>query len=107
MDFSGVVEAVGPGVAPQFAAGDEVFGTKDVAGGAFAEYVNAPASNIVKKPPSMSWEDAASLPTSGMTALQALRMGRPVESDQRLLINGASSGVGMFAVSSPKKWART
>ena len=97
MDFSGVVEEIGPGVA-NFAAGDEVFGTTDTAGGAFAEYVSAPAKNIVKKPATVSWEEAACLPTSGMTALQALRLGSPVRAGQRVLINGASSGVGTFAV---------
>ena len=75
-----------------------MFGTTDTAGGAFAEYVSAPAKNIVRKPATVSWEEAACLPTSGMTALQALRLGSPVRSGQRVLINGASSGVGTFAV---------
>ena len=74
MDFSGVVEEVGPGLA-RFAAGDEVFGTTDTTGGAFAEYVSVAAKNIVRKPATVSWEEAACLPTSGMTALQALRLG--------------------------------
>ena len=97
MDFSGVVEILGPDVA-QFAPGDEVFGTKDIAAGAFAEYVSVPAKQLAHKPPKMSWEEAAALPTSGMTALQALRLGRPVQPGTRVLINGASSGVGTFAV---------
>ena len=97
MDFSGVVEEVGPGLA-RFAAGDEVFGTTDTTGGAFAEYVSVAAKNIVRKPATVSWEEAACLPTSGMTALQALRLGSPVRAGQRVLINGASSGVGTFAV---------
>ena len=56
------------------------------------------AKSIVRKPATVSWEDAACLPTSGMTALQALRLGSPVRAGQRVLINGASSGVGTFAV---------
>ena len=97
MDFSGTVEVLGPGVTG-FALGDHVFGTKDVACGAFAEYVSVPTTNIVKKPDKVTWEEAAGLPTSGMTALQALRLGRAVKPGQRVLINGASSGVGTFAV---------
>lgn len=97
MDFSGVVEALGPEVT-EFARGDPVFGTKDVALGAFAEYVSVPVKNIARKPDRVSWEEAAGLPTSGMTALQALRFGRAVKPGQRVLINGASSGVGTFAV---------
>ena len=97
MDFAGVVDALGPGVA-SFSPGDEVFGTTDVAAGAFAEYVCVDQNQVTRKPQKLSWEEAAGLPTSGMAALQALRCGRPVEAGQRVLINGASSGVGTFAV---------
>ena len=97
MDFAGVVEAPGPGV-DQFAHGDEVLGTADVAAGAFAEYVSVPAKFITRKPQKVGWLEAAGLPTAGMTALQAVRLGRPVAAGQRVLINGASSGVGTFAV---------
>ena len=97
MDFSGVVEEVGPDVA-RFAPGDQVFGTADVAAGAFAEFVSVPAKHLAHKPQKVSWEEAAALPTSGMTALQALRLGKEVTSGQRVLINGASSGVGTYAV---------
>lgn len=97
MDFTGVVEALGPD-AEQFAPGDDVLGTADVACGAFAEYVCVPVKNVVRKPKCVCWEAAAALPTSGMTALQALRTGRALKSDHRVLINGASGGVGSFAV---------
>ena len=73
MDFSGIVEALGDGVEQSFARGDEVFGTADVAGGAFAEYVSVPAKHLASKPQKVSWQEAAGIPTSGMTALQALR----------------------------------
>ena len=69
MDFSGVVEALGANV-EQFAPGDDVLGTADTACGAFAEFVSVPASHLVKKPKNVSWEQAAAVPTSGMTALQ-------------------------------------
>ena len=98
MDFSGVVHAVGSGVECNFSEGDEVFGTADTKCGAFAEYVSVPATNLVRKPEKVTWEEAAALPTAGMTALQSLRTGRPVETGGRVLINGASSGVGTFAV---------
>jgi len=98
MDFSGVVHAVGSGVECNFSEGDEVFGTADTKCGAFAEYISVPATNLVRKPEKVTWEEAAALPTAGMTALQSLRTGRPVETGGRVLINGASSGVGTFAV---------
>lgn len=98
MDFSGIVETVGSGDVKQFAPGDCVLGTTDVACGAFAEYVCVPAENIVRKPENVDWEAAAALPTAGSTALQALRTGRKVAEGDRVLINGASGGVGSFAV---------
>ena len=101
MDFSGVIEAVGADVS-DFSTGDEIFGTTDTAGGAFAEFVNVPATHLVRKPNNVTWEQAASLPTAGMTALQSLRIGRPVEKGQRVLINGAFGGVGTFAVQRAK-----
>lgn len=97
MDFAGVVEAIGSNV-ERFAPGDDVLGTADVAGGAFAEYVCVPVKHVVHKPKNVDWEAAAALPTSGQTALQALRTGRRVMNGQRILINGASGGVGTFAV---------
>ena len=97
MDFSGVVEAVGSGVG-LFAPGEEVVGTADVACGAFAEFVSVPSNFVVKKPKDVDWEAAAALPTAGQTALQALRLGGAPAAGDSVLINGASGGVGSFAV---------
>ena len=97
MDFSGVVAAVGTGVT-RIAVGDDVLGTADTACGAFAEYVSVKDDMIVRKPASIDWEEAASIATAGQTALQALRTGRAIEEGDRVLINGASGGVGSFAV---------
>lgn len=94
MDFAGVV--VEP--SGEFAAGDEVLGTADVACGAWAEFVSVPAAHLIRKPPEIDWPTAAALPTSGMTALQATRLGRPLSSESKVLVNGASGGVGHFAV---------
>lgn len=97
MDFSGVVEAIGTGV-DRIAVEDDVLGTADVACGAFAEYVCVEAASVVRKPPGVDWEAAATVATAGQTALQALRTGRAVVKGDRVLINGASGGVGSFAV---------
>jgi NADPH:quinone reductase-like Zn-dependent oxidoreductase len=95
VDFAGTVEAVGKNVT-QFKSGDEVFGGR---GGAFAEYVCPRATRAVAlKPPSISFEDAASVNIAGITALQALRDKGKVQAGQKVLINGASGGVGTFAV---------
>ena len=102
MDFAGVVEELGSGV-EGFAPGDEVLGTTDTACGAFAEYVSIPSQYIVKKPGNIAWETAASIATSGQTALQAMRLGRVVTKDSRVLINGASGGVGSIAVQLAKQ----
>ncbi|MDX6475941.1 MAG: hypothetical protein QOH95_1452 [Gaiellaceae bacterium] len=92
-DFAGVVEAVGDGVV-DFAAGDEVYGSQ---GGAFAEYVVATRA-VDRKPANLSFEEAAAVPLAGLTALQALRDHGGVKPGQRVLVNGASGGVGTFAV---------
>src|SRR6184192_3267317 len=95
VDFAGTVEAVGKNVT-QFKPGDEVFGGRD---GALAEYVCPRASRAVAlKPASVSFEDAASVNIAGITALQALRDKGKLRSGQKVLINGASGGVGTFAV---------
>lgn len=93
-DMAGTVEAVGRSVT-QFAPGDEVFGAP---AGSFAEYVTAPERSLAKKPPRLSFEQAAAIPIAGFTALQALRDKADVQSGQRVLVNGASGGVGTFAV---------
>lgn len=91
-DVAGEVAAVGPGV-EAFAPGDEVFGL--VNGGGFGEYVCAPAGRFARKPANLSFEQAAAVPLAACTALIAVR---DVEPGQRVLVNGASGGVGTFAV---------
>ncbi len=95
VDMAGQVEAVGKNVT-QFKPGDEVFGGKT---GAFAEYVCARADRaIVLKPANLTFEQAASVPIAAITALQGLRDKGHVKPGQKVLINGASGGVGTFAV---------
>lgn len=92
-DVAGVIDAVGKNVT-QFKPGDEVFG---VCNGSFAEYCLA-KSSVAIKPQNMSFEQAAAVPVAAVTALQALRDSGKVHSSTNLLINGASGGVGTFAV---------
>ena len=97
-DVAGRVEAVGRN-ARQFQPGDEVFG--DLAGhgnGSFAEYVSAPERAFALKPANLSFEEAAAVPMAAVTALQGLRDEGHIHPGQRVLINGASGGVGTFAV---------
>lgn len=97
-DVAGDVQVVGRNVT-QLQPGDEVFG--DISGcgwGGFAEYVCARADVLALKPPSMTFEEAASLPQAGVLALQGLRIGGPIEPGQSVLINGAGGGVGTFAI---------
>jgi NADPH:quinone reductase-like Zn-dependent oxidoreductase len=95
VDFAGTVEAVGKNVT-QFKPGDEVFGGK---GGAFAEYVCPRADRAVAlKPAEITFEQAASVNIAGLTALQGVRDKGKVQPGQKVLINGASGGVGTFAV---------
>jgi len=93
-DVAGVVVAVGEGV-DRFSVGDEVFGTAD---GSFAEYALAEASTLARKPRSVSFEDAAVVPVSGLTAHQAVHDSGRVAAGQRVLVIGASGGVGGYAV---------
>jgi NADPH:quinone reductase-like Zn-dependent oxidoreductase len=93
VDFAGVVEAVGKNVT-EFKPGDEVFGTK---GGAVAEYVCARKDRVALKPANVTFEQAGAVPRAGLTALQGLRAGK-IHAGQRVLINGASGGVGTFAL---------
>jgi NADPH:quinone reductase-like Zn-dependent oxidoreductase len=98
LDVAGIVEAVGDSVS-RFKPGDEVFGDISSNGfGGFAEYVCASESAFAFKPASLSFEEAAAVPAAGMTALQALRDKGKVRAGQRVLIHGASGGVGSFAV---------
>src|SRR6266404_2374546 len=95
VDFAGTVEAVGKNVT-NFKPGDEVFGGR---GGAFAEYVCPRATRAVAlKPSNVTFEQAASVNIAGVTALQAIRDKGKVQPGQKVLINGASGGVGTFAV---------
>jgi NADPH:quinone reductase-like Zn-dependent oxidoreductase len=101
VDYAGTVEAVGKNVT-QFKPGDEVFGNKS---GAFAEYLCARADRaIVLKPPNLTFEQAASVPVAALTALQGLRDKGHVQPGQKVLINGASGGVGTFAVQIAKSF---
>jgi len=96
-DIAGRVEAVGRNVT-QFRPGDEVFGELSRCGfGAYAEFAAAPETALASKPANLSFEEAATLPTAGCTALQGLRKGR-IKRARSVLINGASGGVGTFAV---------
>lgn len=92
MDFAGVVEEVGPGVGGMVQVGDEVFGEVE---GAFAEYVRVPAHLVAHKPSSLTFEQTATLPLAGNTAWMGLR---DLQAGQKVLINGASGGVGLMAV---------
>jgi len=95
-DVAGQVESVGRNVT-QFKPGDEVFGGA-IGIGAFAEYACVPESASVMKPDRMTFEQAASVPVAGLSALQGLRDKAQVQPGQRVLINGAAGGVGTFAV---------
>jgi NADPH:quinone reductase-like Zn-dependent oxidoreductase len=95
VDYAGTVAAVGKNV-KNFAVGDEVFGGRS---GAFAEFLQVRADRgIAKKPANMSFEQAAAVGIAGVTALQALRDSGGLQAGQKVLINGASGGVGTFAV---------
>jgi NADPH:quinone reductase-like Zn-dependent oxidoreductase len=94
-DIAGVVEAVGEGVT-RFRPGDELYGTKGP--GACAEYVVIPERALALKPVGVTFEEAAAVPMAGLTALQGLRDFGRLESGQKVLVNGASGGVGTFAV---------
>ena len=97
-DIAGRVEAVGRNV-KQFKPGDEVFGDISAGGwGGFAEYVCAHEDALVLKPANLSFEEAAAVPMAAVTALQGLRSKGGIQHGQKVLINGASGGVGMFAV---------
>jgi len=93
-DIAGTVEAVG-GAVTRFKAGDDVFGWTS---GAFAEFASAPEDHLAAKPARLSFEEAAALGVSATTALQLLRDDGKVTAGQKVLINGASGGVGTYAV---------
>ncbi len=101
VDYSGTVEAVGKNVT-NFKPGDEVFGGKN---GAIAEYICVLADRaVVLKPSNMTFEQAASVPVAAITALQGLRDKGKIQTGQKVLVNGASGGVGTFAVQIAKSF---
>jgi NADPH:quinone reductase-like Zn-dependent oxidoreductase len=99
-DYAGTVAAVGRAVT-RFGIGDHVFGDSP---GALAEYLTVPADRAVRKPANLTFEEAAAVPVAAMTALQALRNKARVQRGQKVLINGASGGVGTFAVQLAKSF---
>ena len=103
-DVAGQVEAVGAGVT-RFNPGDEVYGF--VGAGAFAEYVSVPEDFLGPKPANLTFEQAATIPLAGMTALQGLRDVGNIRSGQHVLIIGASGGVGTLAVQIAKSFGTT
>lgn len=102
-ELAGVVESVGSRVT-RFRPGDEVFGN---GAGAFAEYARAREGRLAPKPPSLTFEEAAAVPESGVTALQALRDHARVRDGQKVLVLGASGGVGSYAVQLAKAFGAT
>jgi NADPH:quinone reductase-like Zn-dependent oxidoreductase len=102
-DIAGRVEAVGRRV-KQFQPGDEVFGVTGFAGGGFAEYVCAAENKVALKPVNSSFEDAAAVPIAAITALQGLRDKGGIQPGHKVLVDGASGGVGTFAVQIAKSF---
>jgi NADPH:quinone reductase-like Zn-dependent oxidoreductase len=103
-DIAGRVEAVGSSVT-QFKPGDEVFGDISACGwGGFAEYVCVRENALVLKPTNLSFEQAAAVPMAAVTALQGIRHAGQIRPGQKVLINGASGGVGTFAVQLAKSF---
>jgi NADPH:quinone reductase-like Zn-dependent oxidoreductase len=96
-DVAGRVEAIGPAVS-RFRPGDEVFGDNLALMGGFAEYVCAREQALAAKPAGLSFEEAAAIPQAGVLALQGIRREGRVQPGQKVLVNGAGGGAGMFAV---------
>ena len=103
-DIAGQVEEVGSGVT-RFKPGDEVYANLlDRGNGGFAEYVSVPVDVMSLKPAKLSFEEAAAVPVAAVTALQGLRHHGEIRPEQKILINGASGGVGTFAVQIAKSY---
>jgi NADPH:quinone reductase-like Zn-dependent oxidoreductase len=102
-DIAGRVEAVGRNVT-QFHPGDEVFGATGLGGGGFAEFACAMEDKLALKPGNISFEDAAAVPIAAITALQGLRDKGRIQPGQKVLVEGASGGVGTFAVQIAKSF---
>ncbi|MFI7678203.1 NAD(P)-dependent alcohol dehydrogenase [Actinophytocola sp. NPDC049390] len=96
-DLAGVVAAVGRNVT-EFRPGDEVYGDLGSAEGAFAEFAAVPKGQVARKPAGLTFEEAAAVPLAANTALMGVRDVADVQAGQRVLVNGASGGVGTFAV---------
>jgi NADPH:quinone reductase-like Zn-dependent oxidoreductase len=97
-DIAGRIEAIGRNI-KQFQKGDEVFGEISGCGfGAFSEYVSVPENALALKPANMTFEEAAAVPQAAIVALQGLRNKGQIQPGQKVLINGASGGIGTFAV---------
>jgi NADPH:quinone reductase-like Zn-dependent oxidoreductase len=104
VDIAGQVEAVGNRVT-RFKPGDEVYANLlDHGYGGFAEYVSVPVDVVSLKPANLSFEEAAAVPMAAVTALQGLRHHGEIQPDQKVLVNGASGGVGHFAVQIAKSY---
>lgn len=98
VDLAGEIKAVGKDVR-RFTVGDHVLGTPGDAGGAHAEYICMPEDGMLtRKPANLTWEEAAPIPLAGNTALHFIRDLGKIRAGQRVLINGASGGIGTFAV---------
>ncbi len=102
-DIAGRVEVVGS-LVKQYQAGDEVFGVTGFAGGGFAEYACSTEGKLALKPPNISFEEAAAVPIAALTALQGLRDKGRIQSGQKVLVDGASGGVGTFAIQIAKSF---
>jgi NADPH:quinone reductase-like Zn-dependent oxidoreductase len=102
-DISGQVEAIGASV-KQFRPGDQVFGVSAGFAGGFSEYACAAENHLALKPANLSFEAAAAIPVASLTALQGLRDKGRIQPGQKVLINGASGGVGTFAVQIAKSF---
>jgi NADPH:quinone reductase-like Zn-dependent oxidoreductase len=102
-DIAGRVEAVGKN-AKQFKPGDEVFGVTGFGGDGFAEYVCAPEDKVALKPANLSFDEAAAVPIAALTVLQGLRDRGGIQAGHKVLVYGASGGVGTFAVQIAKSF---